>query len=401
MNTSGSLKSEIGPRWTGFDVDEFRTSAAAWLAEAATEAPRDYGAIIPEKELVDAVAWQQRLDKAGFTGLHWPVRWGGQGLTPAHTAAWLEECAKAGVPPFLNMVGLVLTAEALLAYGTDDQKTTHLSLLRSGERVWCQLFSEPDAGSDLAHLRTRARRSTAGWVLDGEKVWASNGHLAHWGICLARTNTDVSAHRGLSCFLVDMRTPGVEVRPIRQMSGAAEFDQVILQHAELPHEALLGDEGAGWAVAMSTLMHERNHIGALAIRLGLRLDGLIASVPRQVVLQDQVLRLWARGRALMALGSQQERLGTAASSLMKLGVAELSVAVANLTVAGRGAASMLDGPATVELLTAPASEIAGGTTQIQKTIIGERLLHLPREGEPRRDTAAPAGNAPRPPQPST
>jgi alkylation response protein AidB-like acyl-CoA dehydrogenase len=327
------------PRWAGLDVEGFRAAATSWLAEAAADAPSDYGAIVPEAEIAEAVAWQRRLADAGFAGLHWPVRWGGQGLTPTHTAAWLEECARAAVPPFLNMVGLVLTAEAVLAYGTDEQKAAHLPPLRTGDRVWCQLFSEPEAGSDLAHLRTVARRSGSGWVLDGEKIWTSNGHLAHWGICLARTDAEAPAHGGLSFFLVDMCTPGIEVRPVRQMTGAAEFDQVILDHVELPPEALLGDEGAGWSVAMSTLTHERNHIGALAIRLGLRLDRMVAALapdpvltPPDRVLRDRAVRLWGRGRAPAA-----------------------------------------------ELMAAPGEGIAGGTTQIQKTIVGERLLRLPRE----------------------
>lgn len=370
-------------RWAGMALDDFRAAAAAWLAEAAGEAPSDYGAIVPEAEIATAVAWQHRLADAGLVGLHWPVRWGGQGLTPGHTAVWLEECARAEVPPFLNMVGQVLTAEALLAYGSDEQKAEHLPPLRTGDRVWCQLFSEPDAGSDLAHLRTRARRSGAGWVLEGEKIWTSNGHLADWGICLARTDPDAPAHAGISFFLVDMRSPGVEVRPVRQMTGAAEFDQVVFDQVTLPAEALLGDEGAGWAVAMSTLTHERNHIGALAIRLGLRLDRLVAalrSAPvRNGVVRDRAMALWVRGRAVMALGSQQARLGPAAASLMKLGVAELSLATADFAVDSTGANAMLDGTEAADLIAAPGAGIAGGSTQIQKTIVGERLLGLPRE----------------------
>lgn len=388
MPPDSSPGAEAAPRWAGLDVEQFRTAARAWLAEAVAGAgdragvPRDYGAIVPEAELALAIQWQHRLADAGLAGLHWPVRWGGQGLTHAHTAAWLEECARAEVPPFLNMVGLVLTAEALLAYGTDEQKATHLPPLRKGDRVWCQLFSEPEAGSDLAHLRTRGWRSDDKWVIDGQKLWTSNGHVADWGICLARTDVGAPAHAGLSFFLVDMRSPGIDVRPVRQMTGGAEFDQVILDHVEVPGDALLGDEGAGWAVAMSTLTHERNHIGASAIRLGLTLDRLVAASPANPVLRDRAVRLWAHGRALTALGSQQERLGPAAASLMKLGVAQLSVAAAGLAAEGIGAGAMLNGPVVDALVAAPATEIAGGTTQIQKTIVGERLLRLPREPAP-------------------
>ncbi|HET6873944.1 MAG TPA: acyl-CoA dehydrogenase family protein, partial [Acidimicrobiales bacterium] len=258
-------------------------------------------------------------------------------------------------------------------------KAAHLPKLRTGERVWCQLFSEPEAGSDLAHLRTRARRRGDGWVLEGEKIWTSNGHVADWGICLARTDPEAPAHAGISCFLVDMRAPGIEVRPVRQMTGASEFDQVIFEQVELPREALLGDEGAGWAVAMSTLTHERNHIGALAIRLGLRLDRLVADLPSNPVLRDRAVSLWVRGRAVMALGSQTGRLGPAAASLMKLGVAELSVAAADLAADTAGATAMLDGRNAAEVVGAPGAGIAGGSTQIQKSIVGERILRLPRE----------------------
>ena len=366
-------------RWAGLDVDQFRTAAAAWLADAGRDAPSDYGAIVPEAELASAAAWQRRLSAAGLAGLHWPVEWGGQGLTAAHTAAWLEECARVEVPPFLNMVGLVLTAEALLAYGTDEQKSAHLPPLRTGERVWCQLFSEPEAGSDLAHLRTRADRSGDGWILEGEKIWTSNGHVADWGICLARSDPAAPAHAGISCFLVDMRTPGIDIRPVRQITGASEFDQVILEQVELPPEALLGEEGAGWAVAMSTLTHERNHIGALAIRLGLRLDRLVADLPEDPVLADRALALWVRGRAVMALGSQVGRLGPAAASLMKLGVAELSLETADLAAGAAGGEAMLDMGPGAELVAAVGAGIAGGSTQIQKTIVGERILGLPKE----------------------
>jgi alkylation response protein AidB-like acyl-CoA dehydrogenase len=365
--------------WAEMDLDEFRSAAATWLAGAAGDAPSDYGAIVPEAELAKAVEWQHRLAAAGLVGVHWPVRWGGQGLSPAYTAVWLEECARAQVPPFLNMVGLVLTAEALLAYGTDDQKAAHLPALRTGDRLWCQMFSEPDAGSDLAHLRTTATRREGGWVLEGEKVWTSNGHLADWGICLARTDPEVPAHAGISFFLVDMNTSGIEVRPLRQITGTAEFDQVRLERVEVPTEALLGEEGAGWAIAMSTLTHERNHIGALAIRLGLRLDRLVEAATDRPVLRDGAVELWGRGQAVMALGSQQDRLGPAAASLMKLGVAELSSAVADLSTHLSGPTTMLDGPAAAELVAALGAGIAGGSTQIQKTIVGERILGLPRE----------------------
>ena len=343
----------VAGEWSDLDVDSFRREAAEWLAEHAGTAPPDYGAIVPEEVLPAARVWQGRLAEAGLAGIHWPRSLGGQGLTPAHTGAWLEECPRAGVPPFLNMVGHVLTAEALLAYGSDEQQASHLPALRTGERLWCQLFSEPDAGSDLASLRTVARRHGDTWVLDGSKTWTSNGHIAEWGICLARTDPDAPAHRGISFFLVEMHSPGITVHPIRQITGAREFDEVHLDSVELPADALLGGEGAGWAVAMSTLTHERTHIGASAVRLGLRADRLLATLGNEKappVVRDRVIAHWVAARAAIALGAQQARLGPAAASLMKLAGGGLTVAGARQAVGGAGAAGMLDGPEGQEML---------------------------------------------------
>ena len=313
-----------------------------------------------------------------MAGLHWPARWGGQGLPPAYTAVWLEECARAEVPPFLNMVGLVLTAEALLQFGSDEQQAEHLRPLLWGERVWCQLFSEPGAGSDLAHLSTRAERCDDGWMLDGQKVWCSNGRLADWGICLARTDTDAPAHRGLSFLLVNMRTAGITLRPLRQITGRSDFDEVFFESVSLPSSSLLGDPGAGWTVAMATLTHERNHIGASAIGLGHRLDRLLAlAAGRPAVVRDRLLELWCRGRAVIEL-ARQPRLGAASASLMKLAVAELSFEVADLQAGLAGPAALLDGDPSAQLVGATAARIAGGTTQVQKNIIAERILGLPR-----------------------
>ena len=382
MGSTGGHALTVAGDWSGLDVESFRRKAADWLAEHATTAPVDYGAIVPEALLPAARVWQARLADAGLAGIHWPEIWGGQGLTAAHTGAWLEECARAGVAPFINMVGHVLTAEALLAYGSDEQRAAHLPALRTGARLWCQLFSEPDAGSDLASLRTAARRHRDIWVLDGTKIWTSNGHVAEWGICLARTDPAAPAHRGLSFFLVDMHRPGITVRPIRQITGACEFDEVHFDSVELPADALLGGEGAGWAVAMSTLTHERTHIGASTVRLAQRADRLLGGIGAarsSAVVRDRVIDHWAEARAAIALGAQQGRLGPAAASLMKLSVGGLTVAAARQAVDDAGPAGGLDGPETTEMLGALAGEIAGGSTQVQKTIIGERLLGLPKE----------------------
>ena len=362
------------------DVDAFRHHAREWLARHAAEAPPDYGAIFPSAGKEQAVAWQRRLFGAGLAGLHWPVDLGGQGLSPAHTAVWLEECAGARVPPFLNMVGLVLTAEGLLRFGTPEQQREHLPPLARGERVWCQLFSEPGSGSDLASLTTQARRDGNAYLLAGQKIWCSNGHDADWGICLARTDPDEPGHRGLSFFLVDMHAPGVTVRPIRQMTGAADFDGVWFDGVRLPASSLLGEEGAGWAIAMATLTAERGHVGALATALRVRLDRLVTDTGARAdgARRDELFRLWCRGRALVALGDRRESLGPLAASLLKLGASELAFDLAMFEQALAGAAGLLTGPRTSAALSAPGGRIAGGSTQVQKNILAERVLGLPR-----------------------
>ena len=185
-------------------VDELRDDARAWLADHQAEAPRDYGAILPPDLAEEGRAWQRTLFAAGWAGLHWPVEHGGRGLTIEHTAAWTTECAIAEVPPWINMVGIVLTGGSILAFGTPEQQRAHLRGILEAEQVWCQLFSEPGAGSDLASLSTRAELDGDDWVVTGQKVWCSNGRVADRGILLARTDPDAPRHAGISFFLVDM-----------------------------------------------------------------------------------------------------------------------------------------------------------------------------------------------------
>ena len=275
------------------DLDDFRQEARAWLAANRVDAPsRNYGAIVPPELVDEARAWQRRIFDAGFAGIQWPEEVGGRGLSPAHAGAWVEACARHDVPPLLNMVGHVLTAGALLAHGTPEQQAEHLPATATGELVWCQLFSEPGAGSDLASLATRAEpdERTGGWRLTGQKVWCSNGRVADRGICLARTDPDTAPgggpnpnakkHAGISYFLVDMDAPGVDIRPLRQLTGGSEFDEVFLDGLAVGPGDLLGPLHGGWAVAMSTLTNERGHIGSAAISL--QRDGRRADVPALV-----------------------------------------------------------------------------------------------------------------------
>jgi len=366
-------------------ADDFASGAREWLTANATAAPRDYGAILPPDLAGPARAWQARLFDAGYAGIAWPAEYGGRGLSPEHNAAWITECAIAGVPAFLNMVGIVLTGGSLLAFGTPDQRATHLRPIIGGERIWCQLFSEPGAGSDLAALRTSAVRDGDHFVVSGQKVWCSNGRVADWGILMARTDPDATPHRGISFFLVDMSLPGIDVRPLRQMNGEAEFDEVFLTDVEVPVDCLLGPINEGWKVGMATLTNERGYIGAAGISLNRRLDALVAAGgDLDPVQRQQLAQLWIRGKALWMMGRRQGPVASILGSITKLGTTELMFDVATFLADVAGPTAMLEGAASANLLTAPGARIAGGTSQIQRTLIGERILGLPREpkGQP-------------------
>jgi alkylation response protein AidB-like acyl-CoA dehydrogenase len=364
----------------GIDVEQFRDGAARWIQEHRADAPRDYGAILPPALADEGRRWQRALFEAGYAGIHWPTEFGGQGLTPEHQAAWITECALGQVPPFLNMVGCVLTGSALLAFGTEEQQRQYLRSILTGEDIWCQLFSEPDAGSDLASLSTRAELDGDRYVVNGQKVWCSNGRVADRGILMARTDPTAAPHKGISFLLLDMTAPGVELRPLRQMNGESEFDEVFLTDVEVPATALLGPEHEGWMVGMSALTNERGYIGASGISLQRRLDAMLAMGGDLGPLERQALvELWGRGTSLWAMGRRQGPVASVLGSVAKLGTTELmfDLAVLRSDMAGPGA--MLEGPDAQGLVTAPGTRIAGGTSEIQRNIIGERILGLPKE----------------------
>ena len=364
------------------DVETFRASAAAWLATHGAEAPPDYGAICPPHLVADGVSWHRRLHAAGFAGIHWPTEYGGRGLTPEHNAIWQLECARAGVPAAFNMVGLVLTAQALLQFGTAEQRAEHLPLTVAADRLWCQLFSEPGSGSDLASLGTFAERDGDRFVVNGQKVWCSGGHYSDWGILLARTDRDVPQHRGISFFVVDMSTPGIEVRPLRQMTGDAEFDEVFFTDAAVPAANLLGPRDGGWGVAMHVLTNERGHIGTAVVGLERRLDQmarLAGTRHLDPIQRQQLTELVTRGTAYRSLAQRHGAGASTAGSLLKLGITEMNFDTAMFRADLAGAHSLLVGSEASGMLAAPGGRIAGGTSQVQRNIIGERLLGLPRE----------------------
>jgi len=363
-------------------VDEFQVGAAAWLTEHRRYGPTDYGAICPPDVVEQGVDWHRRLHAAGYAGIHWPVEYGGQGLTPEHNAVWQLEAARAGVPAAFNMVGLVLTGGALLRYGTERQRRDHLAPTARADRLWCQLFSEPGSGSDLASLSTRADLDGERFVVNGQKVWCSGGRYSQWGILLARTRLDASRHEGISFILIDMSSPGVEVRPLRQMTGEAEFDEVFFTDVEVPSTNLLGPLHGGWGVAMSVLTSERGHIGTAVVGLERRLERMATIAegrhldPTQ---RQRLAELVCRGHAYRALARRQGAGATTAGSLMKLGITEMTFDAAMLRGSLAGADAVLAGADASGMLAAPGGRIAGGTSQVQRNLIGERLLGLPRE----------------------
>ena len=363
-------------------VDEFAQEAKQWLAENKHLAPRDYGAICPPDMVNEGLAWQKHLYASGKAGIHWPVEFGGQGLTAAHQAQWLYECALVGVPGVFNMVGLVLTGGAVQKFGTPDQQAKHLNATLRADHVWCQLFSEPGAGSDLGSLSTKAERDGDRYIVNGQKVWCSGGRYSNWGILMARTNADAPKHEGISFFLLDMSLPGIEIRPLKQMTGEAEFDEVFFTDVEMPAEALLGPLHGGWGVGMAVLTSERGHIGTSVISLERRLDSIsrlaegrdLSPTERQ-----EIVKLLSKGMAYKAMAQRQGPVASTAASLMKLGITEMMFETSMLRSNISGMDSLLTGPEAFGVLSAPGGRIAGGTSQVQRNIIGERLLGLPRE----------------------
>ena len=367
-------------------VAEFAGRARDWLAEHRIEAPPDYGAICPPELIEAGVAWQRLLDAEGYAGIHWPVEYGGRGLTPEHQAAWLWPAPWPGCRRCSTWSASCSPAGPSCAHGTPGQQARHLRATLAAEHVWCQLFSEPGAGSDLASLSTRAERDGDRFVVNGQKVWCSGGRVSNWGILMARTDADAPKHEGISFFLCPMDTPGIEVRPLRQMTGGAEFDEVFLTDVELPADHLLGPLHGGWGVGMDVLTNERGHIGTAVISLQRRLD----AVRRCSVRAGRSTR---RAPAPGSARLDRHRLPVAGPAggvdgddrvlAPEAGITEMMFDVA--IAAGRRRRTRgpaRPAPTAPDLLAAPGGRIAGGTSQVQRNIIGERLLGLPREPRP-------------------
>jgi alkylation response protein AidB-like acyl-CoA dehydrogenase len=359
---------------------------------------------------------------AGLAWVHYPVGLGGLDAPRALQAVVDAELAEAGAPdnnPRRIGIGLGMAAPTILRFGTAEQHERFLRPLWTGEEVWCQLFSEPGAGSDLAAAGTRAVRDGDEWVVTGQKVWTSTAHTARWGILLARTDPDLPKHQGLSYFVCDMTAPGVEVRPLRQITGEAEFNEVFLTEVRLPDALRLGEVGEGWKVAQTTLMNERVAIGGNAIPREGGMVGVLAGTWRDrpelrtPELHDRLLRLWVEAE-VMRLAGERLRQQLAAGhpgpegSAMKLAFARLNQALSGLEVELLGEEGLryddwtLRRPEIVDFvgrnagyryLRAKGNSIEGGTSEILRNIIAERVLGLP--SEPRVDKDVPWKDLPR------
>jgi alkylation response protein AidB-like acyl-CoA dehydrogenase len=356
---------------------------------------------------------QRVLAVAGLVGVPWPVEHGGRGGTLVQQAIVGQELARARVPGLINHIGIGMCGPTVIAHGSADQKERYLARLLRADDVWCQLFSEPASGSDLAALRTTAVRDGEDWVVNGQKVWTTLAHVADYGILLTRTDPDRPKHAGLTMFVVDMHAPGVTVRPLRQMAGGSGFNEVFFDDVRIPDSERLGEPGEGWRVALTTLMNERVAIGGAGSDLGVPVEALAAHARErlpQLEAEQQVLARQAVGRAVVAslasrytgyrrftVLSQGGLPGPEASAGKLAGTAAARLgADAGVRLLGDDAVygATADGDDTWQRTQAylPGLAIAGGTDQVLRNILGERVLGLPPE--PRLDKTAPFSNRP-------
>jgi alkylation response protein AidB-like acyl-CoA dehydrogenase len=367
---------------------EFRDELRAWLA-----LNRPGG--VPDDDGGDRYGWlrdwQRRLHEGGWAGVDWPVEYGGRGATLTQSAIFFEELARARAPLPVNVLGLLLGGPTLMRWGTSEQKERFLPPILSAEEIWCQGFSEPEAGSDLASLKTRAVRDGDDWVVTGQKVWTSGAQYSRWCMLVARTDPGAPKHRGLTYFLLDMEQEQVKIRPLRQITGEAEFNELFIEEARVPVENVVGAVGTGWQVALTTLMNERAGLAFYyQARLRQRLDELFEQAMSRGLLRDpvvadrlgdlhiraEVLRLTAyRGLTATEKYGQPGPEG----SLTKWMWSDTNQRLARLAADLLGPEALTAGTAwSHELLRTPGNSIEGGTTEILKNILAERVLGLPR-----------------------
>jgi alkylation response protein AidB-like acyl-CoA dehydrogenase len=381
--------------------EAFRAELRDWLA--AHVPPEWRGGEPPDfASLADEVAflrdWQRQLADAGWVGIHWPREYGGRGASVVEHYIFQEEIAAARAPEIVNRIGVNLVGPTLIAHGTDEQRRRFLRHILRATEVWCQLFSEPGAGSDLTALRTRAEPADGGWVVNGQKVWTSYAQFARWGILLARTDAAAPKAKGISYLICDMQAPGVTVRPLRQMTGGEEFNEVFLEDVFIPRAHLVGREHEGWAIANTTLAHERGTSPRQLVIHRMLLDDLLRLARQGDAAGDPVLRQRVAQHFLeveitrlnnwRTLTRLQKRLPLGAeSSFIKLFWSEMSQRMHDTVMQLLGPSGLCwqPGPHAVaggrlarSYLYYRAASLFAGTSEIQRNILAERVLGLPR-----------------------
>lgn len=378
----------------------FAEEVREWLSRHLASAGRPERFASIDEEVAWGRRWQATMAADRMVAISWPTEVGGRGATPVEVALYNMEYARAGAPQPVNRVGINLAGPTLLARGSAAQRARWLPAILDASEIWCQLFSEPDAGSDLAALRTRADPVDGGWLVSGQKVWTSYATFSRWGIALVRTDPEAPRHRGLSYLVVDMEADGVEVRPLRQITDESEFNEVFLEEVFVPDDQLVGGLHQGWAVANTTLAHERgtnfpfkeqvvhevylDELARLARDRGRLDDPLVADAFADAFVQLRLLRL-QNWRTLSALGRGAEP--GPESSVVKLVWTDMTqhLSALALTILGDEAplwpapsGGSAAGSWQRQWLWSRSASIAGGTSEVQRTIIGERMLGLPR-----------------------
>ena len=366
----------------------FRDELRTWLADNHPGEP-------PAGEDDGTYEWrrdfQRRLAGGGWAAVHWPVEYGGRGATLTESAIFFEELARARAPLPVNALGLLLAGPTIMVWGTEEQKERFLAPIVTAEEIWCQGFSEPEAGSDLASLKTRAVNDNGEWVVTGQKVWTSGAQHSKWCMLVARTDTEAPKHKGLTYFVMDVEQDAVQVRPLRQITGEAEFNELFIEEARIPDENVLGGVGNGWKVALTTLMNERaglafflqvrlrqvlDEVFAEADRRGLLDDPLVADKLGELHLKAEVLRLTAyRGLTAVERYGQPGPEGSLIKWMWSETNQQLTQFAADLL---RPEALTAGNRWSYELLRARGNTIEGGTTEILKNIVAERVLGLPK-----------------------
>ncbi len=366
----------------------FRDELRAWIAEHHPgPAPRggDQAQFEFERE------WQRELHRAGWAGVSWPKEYGGRGASLTEQSIFGEELARAKAPRPANVLGLVMGGPVVIAHGTDEQKERFLEPILSAEEIWCQGFSEPESGSDLASLKTKAVADDGGWLITGQKVWTTIAHEAKWCMLVARTDSEVAKHKGLTYFLLDMEQDEIEIRPLRQITGESEFNELFIEGAYVPDANVVGGVGNGWMVAITTLMNERAGLGAsAALGLANALDELVELANQRGLGADPIVRDKA---ARLKIGIEGLRLGAmrALTATMKVGTPGPEGSIAKLQWSATNQALTelalevggVDALRTENLwayrfLRSRANSIEGGTSDVLKNIVAERVLGLPK-----------------------